>query len=53
MGITFIVTGLMAMAFMGFTGITLDQINTSNNDITLFKKASETSSLIFQNDPIQ
>ena len=26
MGITFIITGLMALAFMGFTGIALDQI---------------------------
>lgn len=52
MGITFIVTGLMAMAFMGFTGITLDQINTSS-DISLFKKVSETSPFTLQNDPIQ
>jgi Na+-transporting NADH:ubiquinone oxidoreductase subunit E len=27
MGITFVVTGLMALAFMGFTGISLDQIS--------------------------
>lgn len=27
MGITFVVTGLMAMGFMGFTGISLDEIN--------------------------
>lgn len=41
MGITFIITGLMAMAFMGFTGITLDQINVSN-DHSLIKNIFKT-----------
>ncbi|MCB1117255.1 MAG: NADH:ubiquinone reductase (Na(+)-transporting) subunit E [Chlamydiia bacterium] len=30
MGITFIMTGLMALAFMGFTGISLDQVSTDD-----------------------
>ncbi|MEM7175661.1 MAG: NADH:ubiquinone reductase (Na(+)-transporting) subunit E [Chlamydiota bacterium] len=41
MGMTFVLTGLIALAFMGFTGITLDKIDTATVDLLpLTNKAS-------------
>lgn len=41
MGITFIMTGLMSLAFMGFTGIALDKITTDDDYPELVTSAQE------------